>query len=144
MKRNAKEFLDFYHEARWHFEGTFDERRAQELKLWEDWYREMEVGDHASVHLWTDTEPCTIIKKTANSFTVRYDKARRDPNWKPEWIPGGFSAICTNNDEQKWIIEEDPNGRTDAFRWSKRMNCFKNKADCKLTPGWAKKYDYNF
>ena len=142
--RTAKEFFDWYHEVRWELEGTYEERREAELKMFADWYHEMNVGDQAHICHWSDRSPVTIIKKTATTLTVRYDKATRDPNWKPEFVIGGFSAYCTNNDEQVWNIEEDPNGKTEVFRWSKRMNCYKNTADEKLLPEWMKKYDYNF
>lgn len=146
MKRTTAQFFEEYHEARWHFTGTYDERREQELKMFQDWYDEMEVGDHCHIAHWSDVSPCTIIKRTKTTITVRYDKATRKESWKPEWIPGGFSAVCLNNNDQDdaWIIEEDEAGRTDIFRWSKRYNCFKNKCDEKLFPEWAKFYDYNF
>ena len=118
-------------------------RQAALESLREEWNKSMEVGDRASVHLYTDDNPCTIIKKTATSLTARYDKATRDPSWKPEWVVGGLSAICTNQEDQKWIIEEDPNGATETFRWHKNEGAYMHNG-CRLTPGWYKKYDYNF
>ena len=58
-------------------------------------------------------------------------------------FPNGISsALCTDIAEQKWIIEEDPNGREETFRLRK---CgWRNKADEKLYPEWKKFYDYNF
>lgn len=144
MKRTAKEFFEFYHKERWNLKGTYEERQEAEAKMFSDWYHEMEVGDHAHVTLWSDVEPVTIIKKTATTLTVRYDNAVLDPNWKPEFIIGGFSAHCTNNEDQQWIITENPDGKTEVFRWSKRFNCYKNTSDCKLRPEWRKHYDYNF
>lgn len=144
MKRTAKEFFEFYHKERWNLKGTYEERQEAEAKMFADWYHEMEVGDHAHVTMWSDVYPVTIIKKTATTLTVRNDKAHLDPNWKPEFIIGGFSAHCTNNDNQQWIIEEDPDGCIEVFRWSKRLNCYKDTSDCKLFPEWAKHYDYNF
>lgn len=143
MKRSSKEFFEYYHKVRWTFEGTYAERQEQEEKLIADWYHEMEVGDHAHVTLWSDIEPVTIIKKTATTLTVRYDEATLDPDWKPEFVLGGFCAHCTNNDEQRWFFRENPNGRTETFRWSKSMNCYQHNG-CKLRPGWRKHYDYNF
>ena len=125
------------------FDLNYRERQEALDALRLEWYKSLEVGDRASVHLYTDDDPCTIIKKTATTLTVRYDKATRDPNWKPEWIPGGFSAICTNQESQKWIIEEDPNGTTEVFRWSKVNGGYMHNG-CRLTPGWYKHYDYNF
>lgn len=142
--RTSKEFFDMYHKERWNLTGTYEERQAAERKMFADWYNEMDVGEHAHICHYSDVSPCTVIKRTKTTITVRYDKATRDPDWKPEWIVGGFSAHCTNNDEQRWIIEEDPNGKTDIFRWHKNANCFKNTCGEKLFPEWAKHYDYNF
>lgn len=142
--RTSKEFFDMYHKARWELEGSYEERREAELKMFADWYNEMDVGEHAHIQHWSDVDPCTVIKRTKTSITVRYDKGELDPEWKPEFEIGGFAAHCLNNDDQKWIISEDENGRVDTFRWHKRENCFVNKAGEKLLPGWAKKYDYNF
>lgn len=146
MKRTAKQFFEEYHEARWNFTGTYEERRQQELQMFKDWYDEMEVGDHCHICHWSDISPCTIIKRTKTTITIRYDKATRKESWKPEWVVGGFSAHCLNNDDQEnaWDIEEDPNGMTDTFRWSKKFNCYKNTSDEKLFPEWMKKHDYNF
>lgn len=123
------------------YDASWEEKDSALHQLWLDFVNGMEVGDHASVKLWSDEEPCTVIRRTAKTITVRYDKAELDPNWKPEWIPGGFSAICTNNSEQKWIITEDPNGSTETFRMTKRGW---EHNGCRLTPGWHKYYDYNF
>lgn len=144
MVRTSKEFFDWFHTVRHHLEGTYSERAAAEQKMIADWYHEMNVGDHAHVCHYSDVDPVTIIKKTATTLTVRFDKAERDPSWKPEWVIGGFAAHCTNNDEQKWIIEEDPNGQVEVFRWHKRSNRYENTIGEALIPGWMKKYDYNF
>ena len=103
----------------------------------------MNVGDRGHIRLYTDIEPCTVIKVTATTITVRRDKATRDPDFKPEWIPGGFSAICTNDHEQKWIITEDPEGEVETFRWSGKQWCYIHNG-CRFYPGWKKYYDYNF
>ena len=144
MVRTSEEFFSWYHNARHHLTGTYEERQAAERKMISDWLHELEVGDHAHICRYSDIDPVTVVKKTATTITVRKDKAVRDPAWKPEFIPGGFSAHCVNNDEQKWIITEDPNGDTEVFRWHKRTNRYENTAEETLYPGWMKKYDYNF
>lgn len=121
----------------------WEERDRQRDALFAEYHRSLEVGDHASVRLYTDENPCTVIRKTKTTITVRYDKAERDPNWKPEWITGGFSAICTNDHDQRWIITEDPDGATETFHWSSREGCY-IRHGCKVTPEWRKYYDYNF
>ena len=130
---------------------TYEEMRETFFKLsynkrdayYDEWYKSMEVGDRANVRLYSDVEPCTIIKKTATTLTVRYDKATLDPNWKPEVVLGGFAGHCVNNEDQKWIIEEDPNGRVEIFRFHKNEGRYMSHS-CKLYPEWRKFYDYNF
>ena len=140
MKRTSKEFWNWFHEERWNV--PFKERDAWEHEAMMEWWNELEVGDHANICHWSDISPVTVVKRTAKTITVRYDKATLNPEWKPEWEVGGFSAVCTNIAEQKWIIEEDPNGREETFRLRK---CgWRNKADEKLYPEWKKFYDYNF
>lgn len=113
-------------------------------KIFSEWCQELDIGDHCHINHWSDVSPCTVIKRTKYSITVRYDDADLDPNWKPEFIPGGFGAHCINQGDQKWIIKEDLNGKTETFRWSKKYGVWKNKSDEKLLPEWAKYYDYNF
>lgn len=144
MIRTSEQFWNEFHKKRWDFIGSYDEIKEQESKMLEEWYNEMAVGDHCHICHYSDVSPVTVVKRTAKTITVRYDKAERDPEWKPEWIPGGFSAYCTNNDEQRWIISEDLDGKTDVFRWSKVYNVFRNKHGEKLFPEWRKHYDYNF
>ena len=143
MKRTREQFIKEYREIGNDLRMPIRERDEKQLALMDEWYHEMEVGDHANVKMYTDVDPVTIIKKTATTLTVRYDKAKRDPDWKPEWIPGGFSAICTNDEDQRWIIDPDPDGRVETFRWHKNEHCYMN-GGCRLTPGWRKYYDYNF
>lgn len=121
----------------WEYEDKIRELRT-------NWYRSLEVGDRVHICHWSDIDPGTVVKKTDKSITVRYDDADRDPNWKPEFIPGGFSVICTNDSSQKWIIKEDLNGKTEIFRWSNKYNRYRNKSGENVYPGWYKYYDYNF
>lgn len=130
------------------FEKTYDidgymERQMAQDALIREYNNGLEAGDKASVRLWSDVNPCTVIKRTKTTVTVRYDKATRNPDWKPDWVVGGFSAICTNIEDQQWIIEDDAKGSTERFFWSEKESCFIHNG-CRLTPGWRKYYDYNF
>ena len=125
-------------------ELPYDAYQEKQRQMTAEWYNELEPGDHCHKCCWSDIEPCTVINRTAKSITVRFDKATLAKDWKPEFVTGGFSAICTNIHDQRWDIEEDPEGEVEVFRWSKRLNCFKNKSDERLYPGWYKFYDYNF
>lgn len=123
----------------WRYESLND-------SIYTEWLMSMEVGDHAHICHWSDITPCTIIKKTATTLTVRHDKVEKSDKWNPQWEVGGFSAICTNNEDQDdwWIIEEDPDGYTETFRFRKSVNKYMNKSDERLYPNWRYHYDYNF
>jgi len=120
--------------------------KAENEKLWVEWLMSLEVGDRAHVCHYSDVDPCTVIKKTPTTITVRYDKAELKDTWKPEFVLGGFIAHCTNNNQQQdaWNIEEDPDGTVEVFRFRKSRNLYMNRYDERLYPEWAKKYDYNF
>ena len=141
MKLTKEQYLARM-EQTYDIEG-YKERGKAQRELLREYHYGMEIGDKGSVKLWSDVNPCTVIKRTKTTVTIRYDKATRSPDWKPEWIPGGFSAICTNSEEQQWTIEDDPNGTVETFYWSSRENCFVHHGS-RLTPGWRKYYDYNF
>lgn len=101
------------------------------------------VGDGATVHLWSDSEAYTIIKRTAKTLTLRRCKAVLADGWKPEWISGGFSAICTNIESQRWKYEEDENGRIVKAYWSDTYG-FRVNGSLRVMPGRHEYYDYNF
>lgn len=152
-----KTYEEMRNEQRANQDRWFDEWNATGVKptwRWEtlndsiytEWLLSMEVGDHAHICHYSDVTPCTVIKKTATTITVRHDKARKSDKWNPQWEVGGFSAICTNNESQNdwWIIEEDLDGYTETFRFRKSANKYMNKSDERLYPDWAYYYDYNF
>ena len=104
----------------------------------------VEVGQGASVHYWSDTVACTIIKVTKTTITLQRDKATLDPNFKPEWVSGGFCGHCTNQDEQTYTYERDPNGQTYTFHWSKKWQMYGQPNDLRAFKGRHEFYDYNF
>ena len=102
------------------------------------------VGDGATICYWSDREACTIIKVTKSTVTVRRDKAKLDPDFKPEFIPGGFSAHCTNQGEQTYTYEPDPDGHVTTFHWSKKFGTYGTPGNLRLIRGRHEFYDYNF
>ena len=120
--------------------------RDEQEKIRRDWYKSLEVGDHVHINHYSDIDPATVIKRTSKMIIVRNDKAELDGVWKPEFIPGGFSAHCTNDHEQTdhWVITEDPDGSTERFNWSEKYGVWRNKSDETVAPEWLKYYDYNF
>lgn len=147
MKRTTAQFREDYNKV---LEATdllsYEERRNALEQAKADWYHEMEPGDRCHVQHWTDRTPCTIVKKTATTLTIRHDAARKTEKHNPEFIPGGFGAHCVNNNCQSdwWECYEDPNGATEVFRWSKVKNVYVNTSGESLFPEWENFYDYNF
>ena len=102
----------------------------------------MENKKYANLHLHSDIVPFEIIKETKKTITIRqmqFEKA-----FKPEYIAGGFSAICTNEVMQEWIITSNESNllikaylRKDGFYWSKYGKHIISDIPVKF-------YDYNF
>lgn len=66
------------------------------------------IGKYINRYLYSDVQVVGKIVgiKSKTIVEVQRLEARKDPNWKPEWIPGGFSAICLNQNSQEWIFTE--------------------------------------
>lgn len=132
----------------WNSYGRDTHRKIEELKQQQrtELNREIEVGDGVTLRLWSDAHACTVIAKTKTTITIQRDKATLSPNFKPEWIAGGFAGHCTNQDEQTYTYERDPNGQIYRCRWSEKNGCYQTGSDgsMKITRGRREFYDYNF
>ena len=106
----------------------------------------VQVGDGVTIHLYSDAHAGTVIKKTKTTITVQQDKATIDPNFKPEFVAGGFAGHCTNQNEQTYTYEQDPNGHITTYRWSNKYNRYQGGGDgsVTVTKGRREFYDYNF
>lgn len=63
----------------------------------------------ANMHGWSDVHPYEIVKVISDkTIEIRAMNATLDPNWKPEIVPGGFAGHCTNQSEQRWVYESNP------------------------------------
>lgn len=104
----------------------------------------VKVGDGATVNYWSDRHAGTIVKVTKCSITIQRDKAILSPDFKPEFIPGGFAAHCINQDEQSYTYERNPEGERTTLRWSKVYNQYGQPGDLTASKGRHEYYDYNF
>ncbi len=106
----------------------------------------VQVGDGVTIHLYSDAHAGTVIKKTKATITVQQDKATIDPNFKPEFVTGGFAGHCTNQNEQTYTYEPNPNGSITTYRWSNKYNRYQGGGDrsVTVTKGRREFYDYNF
>jgi len=106
--------------------------------------REVKVGDGVTLCYYTDSQAFTVIKRTKTTITIQRDKATLDPNFKPEFITGGFAGHCVNQDEQIYTYERDANGTTHTARWSEKKGMFMVEGCLRVYNGRHEFYDYNF
>ena len=110
-----------------------------------EYFREnAQIGDGATVHYWTDKEAYTIIRRTPKTLTLRRCKAILSPDFKPDFIPGGFAGTVVNQHEQCYTYEEDENGRIVKAHWSEAKHGFYVDRCLFVSPGRHEFYDYNF
>ena len=91
---------------------THTAERTADMNKYADRISALAIGDGVTVSVWTDCEAYTVIKRTATTMTLREDKATRSPDFKPEFIVGGFAGHCVNQNEQTYTYEADPTGPT--------------------------------
>ncbi len=144
----APENYDGLWRAYWNAFGREALTRKQELdhEYHKELNREIEIGDGVTLRLYSDCEAYTVIGKTAKTITIQRDKATLDPNFKPEWIAGGFAGHCTNQNEQTYTYERNPEGSKVKCYWSERLGCYTTGGDqsIRISRGRHEFYDYNF
>lgn len=148
---------DIAHEAEWH-QGYLDKGREDMAeytmerlveKIREFGQRKLlpsnvVLGMGATICYWTDREAGTIVRVTPKTITIQRDKATLSPEFKPEFIPGGFAGTVINQDEQEYTYEPDPNGRKMTFRWSEKHQTYGQPGNLRAIRGRHEFYDYNF
>lgn len=109
---------------------------------------EIKVNDmqYANQIGYSDVSPFEVVRAVSDkTLEVRAMTAERDPEWQPNFIPGGFSAHCANNYDQRWIITSDETNPVIRIRLSKNngwQDAGHNRY--KLAEAPRKFYDYNF
>lgn len=98
---------------------------------------------YANLHLWTDVEPYEIIRYVSD-VTLELRHMKSELLSKPEFIPGGFSAHCTNNSSLKYKITPDPDAEIIRARLRKDGKFHSVKGEHHLSDRPMKYYDYNF
>jgi hypothetical protein len=95
---------------------------------------------------YSDVNPWQIIRIVSrNCVVIRAMTATRDQSVALKMEPGGFSAVCTNQHEQRWIIKPNESGTIKRIRrhkdgmWrSPSGSIFRIEAEPR------KFYDFNF
>jgi hypothetical protein len=103
------------------------------------------VGDGATEHLGTDAFAYTVtaVSASGKTITMRADKATLDPAFKPDFTPGGFCGHVSNQHDQRYTYEPDPNGAIRKARLTARGWRVLG-AHLPVTAGRHAFHDYNF
>lgn len=105
------------------------------------------VGMGVTGKVYTDCAAHTItrISKSGKVFWATIDTATLVPDWKPEFIPGGFAGHCTNNYSQEYTYTFNPDGQEIRFTLGKdgKWKCKKHYGKVELGVRRAF-HDYNF
>ena len=94
---------------------------------------------------YSDVNPFEIIRRVSDkTLEIRAMRAERDPSWKPNFIPGGFSGHVDNQRDQRWLIESDSEGAVRRIRLGKYGGKDAHGNRYQISEKPVKFYDYNF
>ena len=95
---------------------------------------------------YTDINPNEVVRVISDKCVeIRAMNAERNPNWKPEFVTGGFAGVCVNQNEQEWVITSNPESSVIRIRKHKDGRWYdshRNRYQMSAAP--RKFYDYNF
>jgi hypothetical protein len=94
---------------------------------------------------YSDINPYEVVRIVSDKcLEIREMNAERDRSVKLDFVPGGFSAHCRNQNDQEWIITSDESAKVFKIRLGK--NGWKDKHGHRYSLGDkpVKFYDYNF
>ena len=101
---------------------------------------------YANLYGCSDVKPYEVVSvsKSGKQITLRSMKFERDQTWQPEFHAGGFVAHCSNQSEQRWLIESDADGY--IIKAHKRADGYFHSAYGKhrIERNPRAFYDYNF
>jgi hypothetical protein len=94
---------------------------------------------------YSDINPHEVTKEcTPRKKMIRYMDSELDPNWKRDFIPGGFLGHTVNNGGE-WIITSNPDAPEFAIRLNKKGQWMdKHGRRYLIADAPVKYYDYNF
>jgi hypothetical protein len=101
--------------------------------------------NYANHCMYSDVDPYEVVRVISDkTIEIRAMKAERDDSAKLDFHVGGFSAHCSNQNQQKWIITSDETAPVKRIRLGKRG--WKDAHGCRynLADKPRKFHDYNF
>lgn len=102
----------------------------------------MQYANHIG---YSDVNPFEIIRKISDkTVEIRAMNAERDPNWKPDFVAGGFCGTVVNQRDQRWIISSCADAPVVRIRLGRHGWKDANGRRFQLSNEPVKFYDYNF
>ena len=103
---------------------------------------------YATNSLHSDAHPFEIVRVVSDkTIEVRAMDAERSPDWKPEFVSGGFAGHCTNNDDQRnaWVMKSNADNPVVRIRKRKNGSWYSpSHGRFYLSEAPFKKHDFNF
>lgn len=105
-------------------------------------------GDYMTETLWSDTTAWKVVARSGTTVTLQEVLVERDPEWKPEILPGGFAGHCTNQREQTWVYaglgQATCKVRLVKSRFAGSEKLWGSKGRTFIANGAVNFHDYNF
>ena len=99
---------------------------------------------YANLHLYSDVVPYEIVRVVSDkTIEIRRMNAER-LDFKPEFVPGGFSAHCVNNQQQNYEYRSDVESPVIRARRHKNGDWVSVYGRHQLSDRPFRFYDYNF
>lgn len=102
---------------------------------------------YANYHGYSDVTPFEVVRVVSDKcIEVREMDCEKDDSVKLDFQVGGFSAHCTNQRDQKWVMTSNETNPVTKVRWSKANNRWQDAHGRRFIPNDkpVKFYDYNF
>jgi hypothetical protein len=105
------------------------------------------IMKYANHHAYSDVNPYEVVRVVSDKcLEIREMDAEIDQSVDLEFIPGGFSAHCANQRDQKWFIKSNEEFLPIRIRFSKAKSGWYDKHGrfFILSNAPRKFYDFNF
>lgn len=100
---------------------------------------------YANLYGYTDIIPYEVVRIISNkTIEIRQMGYKLAEDWKPEMIPGGFAAHCTNNNTQRYTFETNKDSIVIRARLHKNGKWKSAFGEHRLSDVPVAFYDYNF
>lgn len=128
-------------------------REDQEVRSYREFTTNLKglpEGEYMTETGYSQSYPWKVIGKSPSGKTITLQKVKiaRDPEWKAEFVKGGFAGHCTNQHAQTWLYDglEDitMTVRLNKSRYCGSKKLWGNKGTEFIANGAVEHYDYNF